>query len=41
MGDQRGGIDLACFDEGEDLGAVAAVDATGFEGQESFDFCLS
>ena len=33
VGDQRGGINLACFDEGENFGAVAAVDAAGFEGQ--------
>ena len=33
VGDQRGGIDLALFDQAENLGAVAAVDATGFEGQ--------
>ena len=33
VGDQRSGIDLAFFDEGEDLGAVAAVNTTGFESQ--------
>ena len=33
VSDQRGGIDLACFDESEDLSAVAAVDTAGFEGQ--------
>ena len=29
MGDQRGGIDFALFDEAEDLGTVAAVDTAG------------
>ena len=33
MGDQRGGIDLACFDEGENFGAVTAVDTASFEDQ--------
>ena len=33
VGDQRGSIDLAFFDEGKDLGAVAAIDTAGFEGQ--------
>ena len=31
VGDQRGGIDFACFDEGKDLGAVAAVNAVHSE----------
>ena len=33
VGDQRGGIDFACFYEGENLGAVTAVHAAGFKGQ--------
>ncbi len=33
MGNQRCGIDPACFDEGEDFGAITAVHAAGFEGQ--------
>ena len=33
VGNQRGGIDLAGFNERKDFGAVAAVDAAGFEGQ--------
>ena len=33
VGDQRGGVDFALLDEGEDFSAVAAVDAAGFEGQ--------
>ena len=33
MGNQRGSINLACFDEGKDLVAVAAIDAAGFEDQ--------
>ena len=33
VGDQRGCVDFACFDEGKDLGAVAAIDTAGFEGQ--------
>ena len=30
---QRRGVDLALFDEPQDLGAVAAVHAAGFEGE--------
>ena len=33
VGDQRGGVDLSCFDEGENFGAVAAVHTAGFESQ--------
>ena len=33
MGDQRCGVDLALFDEPQDLVVVAAVDAAGFEGE--------
>ena len=33
VGDQRGSIDLSCFDEGKNFGAVAAVHAAGFESQ--------
>ena len=33
VGNQGCGIDFALFDQAEDLGAVAAVDAAGFEGQ--------
>ena len=29
VGDQRGGIDFALFNQAEDLGAVAAVDTVG------------
>lgn len=33
VGDERGGVDASLLNEAEDLGAVAAVDATGFEGE--------
>ena len=33
VGDQRGSIDLTCFNEGKNLSAVAAIDTAGFEGQ--------
>lgn len=33
MGDERGGVYFALFDEGEDFGAVAAVHSACFEGQ--------
>lgn len=33
MGDERGGVYFALFDEGEDFGTVAAIDSACFEGK--------